>query len=390
MARTKRILPALVVLLAMLLACNMPLGPRINPADATITAAIKTVEVRLTGSAVALSMTPEDTATETRVPTNTPVNTNTPRPPTNTPVPPTAVTRCNWAQFVDDVSIPDGTRMAPGQSFTKTWRLKNIGTCTWTGEYSVAFESGEAMSAPAEVPIPEVVPPGDTIDVSVNLKAPATPGRKTGYWKLRNPAGVPFGIGGNAQGTFYVQINVISATGSPTATVTATSAPAGVIYDFTEAMCDAEWRSDEGELDCPGSETDIRGFVQRVDNPVMENGDTLPKSGLWTHPQWVPNGVISGKFPAIKIQAGDRFRATIGCLYDAPACNVRFQLNYRANGGPLAPFGQWNQTYDGNVQNLDLDLTSLAGKNIEFVLAVLAGDTPDQDWAFWYTPRIVR
>lgn len=390
MARTKRIVPVLVILLATALACNMPLGPRIPPADATITAAIKTVEVQLTGSAIAQAMTPTLTATETIEPSDTPVNTRTPRPPTNTSVPPTAVTRCNWAQFVADVSIPDGTRMAPGQNFTKTWRLKNIGTCTWTDEYALAFESGEAMGAPETVQMPEVVPPGDTVDVSVNLKAPATSGRKTGYWKLRNPAGVPFGIGGNAQGTFYVQIDVIKPTGSATVTATATTAPSGTVYDFTANACDAEWRSDAGVLDCPGGDADSQGFVIVVDDPMLENGDTMPKPGLWTHPEWKENGVISGRFPAFDVEAGDRFRATIGCLYDAPACSVRFQLNYRADGGALTPFGQWNQDYNGTLQNLDLDLSPLAGKSVEFVLAVLAGPAADQDWAIWYQPRIVR
>lgn len=389
MARRKLVLPILALLL-LTLACNLPVGERaVSGPDATITAAIRTVQVQLTGSAVVASNTPQPEPSDTPEPTETDRPTNTPRPPTNTPVPPTAVTRCNWAQFVSDVTIPDGTRMTPGQTFTKTWRLKNIGTCTWTSEYYLEFESGDALGAPDSVQIPETVPPGDTVDVSVNLKAPAAAGRKTGYWKLRNPAGVPFGIGYNAQGTFYVQIDVISSTITPTKT----TSPGAVVYDFTTRACDADWRSDAGVLPCEGTIADVEGFVVVVDNPQLENGDVMPKPGLWTHPEWKEDGVISGRYPAFKVQAGDRFRATIACLYNedgSDACNVRFQLNYRADGGALTPFREWSQKYEGNVQSLDLDLSELAGKNVEFVLAVLANGDFSYDWAFWYQPRIVR
>src|SRR5512143_3278895 len=46
--------------------------------------------------------------------------------------PAAALSSCDWAQFVADVTVPDGTSYAPGTTFTKTWRLKNIGSCTWT------------------------------------------------------------------------------------------------------------------------------------------------------------------------------------------------------------------------------------------------------------------
>ncbi len=46
---------------------------------------------------------------------------------------------CDWAQFVTDVTVPDGSIYPPGATFTKTWRLKNIGTCTWTPSYSMVY-----------------------------------------------------------------------------------------------------------------------------------------------------------------------------------------------------------------------------------------------------------
>ncbi len=58
---------------------------------------------------------------------------------------------CNSAGFVKDVSVPDGTEIAAGAKFTKTWRLVNSGTCTWTTAYDLVFVDGSAMGAPAAV-----------------------------------------------------------------------------------------------------------------------------------------------------------------------------------------------------------------------------------------------
>ena len=59
-----------------------------------------------------------------------------------------AATTCDWAQFITDATVPDGTSFAPGTAFRKTWRLRNIGTCTWTTGYSLVYDSGEKFSAP--------------------------------------------------------------------------------------------------------------------------------------------------------------------------------------------------------------------------------------------------
>jgi hypothetical protein len=91
--------------------------------------------------------------------------------------------------------------MDPGETFTKTWRLKNAGTCSWTPSYAVVFSSGDSMSGPATQALTTNVNPGQTVDISINLKAPSTPGTYRGDWKLRNAAGVTFA-------SFYVEIKV--------------------------------------------------------------------------------------------------------------------------------------------------------------------------------------
>jgi hypothetical protein len=122
-------------------------------------------------------------------------------------------TGCDNSVFVTDVTIPDGTQMTPGQTFTKTWRLQNNGTCPWTTAYQLVFVVGNAMGGNA-VALTGTVNPGATADISVPMTAPTTAGEYRGDWRLANANGQQFG-------TFvYVIINVGSAstptTGAPT------------------------------------------------------------------------------------------------------------------------------------------------------------------------------
>ncbi len=137
----------------------------------------------------------------------------------STPVPGGLTGFCDAAQYVADVTVPDDTVMAPNFAFTKTWRLKNVGTCTWTTSYRVDFDSGNPMSAVFPVNLPNSVAPGQTVDVSVNLVAPATSGSYQGNWKLKNASGTAFGIGSSASQPFWVKI-AVGAPGSCTDKVT--------------------------------------------------------------------------------------------------------------------------------------------------------------------------
>jgi hypothetical protein len=113
------------------------------------------------------------------------------------------------AEFIADVTVPDGADFTPGQTFVKTWRLRNTGTCTWTSSYDLVFDHGDAMGGPASQALPGLVHPGETIDLSLNLTAPGTVGGYQGYWLLRNSEGVIFGIGANANVAFWVEIEVL-------------------------------------------------------------------------------------------------------------------------------------------------------------------------------------
>jgi len=101
-----------------------------------------------------------------------------------------AFSTCDQAQFIADVTVPDGTPFSPGAAFTKTWRLKNIGSCAWTTSYALVFDTGTIMGGPAAVNLPSNVAPGQTVDISINLTAPGNAGHYIGYWKFRNSSGL--------------------------------------------------------------------------------------------------------------------------------------------------------------------------------------------------------
>ncbi len=284
------------------------------------------------------------------------------------------------ASFVSDVTIPDDTSLPPGEGFTKTWRVKNTGSCTWTTAYSLVFVDGNDLSGPSSQPLLGNVAPNESTDISLELRAPVTNGVHRGNWKLRNSNGDVFGVG--AGGPIYVQIVV-----GPTLTP---ATKGQTVYNLAESYCDAEWRSTAGVLPCPGTEGDSNGFVVRLEQPKFENEAVEDELTLLTRPQMVTDGVISGRFPALQVKSGYHFRTYIGCRYDSAECSVIYQLNYRVDGGSLQNLNQWNQSYDGEWQKVDIDLSSLAGRSVEFILAVTTNGASTDDDAYWLNPKIIN
>ncbi len=122
------------------------------------------------------------------------------------------------ADFVADVTVPDGTTFKSGQAFVKTWQIKNSGTNPWTTAYALVYVRGDQMGGPATVPLSATVAPGANAEISVNLTAPVKLGSATGFWMLRNAAGKLFGLSADANQPIYVKINVGAEAGPPPAT----------------------------------------------------------------------------------------------------------------------------------------------------------------------------
>lgn len=192
----------LLLVIGAFLLLRQPSGPTTEELQAT--GAAQTVAAQLTQVAIQQTSAPPPATNTLAPPTDTPLPpaTATPAPPTVTPTP--ACT--DLAAFISDVSIPDNTYFAPSTSFTKTWRLKNAGTCTWTTGYALVFDSSNIMGGPTSQNLAGTVAPGANVDISVVLTSPASNGTHRGNWKLRNDKGTIFGLSGG--GPFYVQIIV--------------------------------------------------------------------------------------------------------------------------------------------------------------------------------------
>jgi len=329
--------------------------------------------------------------------TVTPTVTGTPPTPTPTKTGTVQPNACDRAQFISDVTVKDGTSFAPGIGFSKTWRLKNVGTCTWSN-YSIMFDTGEKMGGPDSAVIPTTVAPGQTVDITLQLTSPTTAGTYRGYWKLKNNGVAPFGIGSAGTKSFWVEIKV-SGTGINPGTATKTSTPGtpstpatavpGTVYDFVANVCAATWFSGAGQQPCPGTDGDAKGFVLISSNSKLENGTTDSRSGLITFPQNINNGYIQGIYPSYTVKPGDKFRATIGCEHGSTSCYVVFRLDYSITGSStIQTYWAFVEKYEGQVYNADIDLSSLVGKDVKFILTVASTGSPTGDRALWTAPII--
>jgi hypothetical protein len=368
----------IAILTLLLSACNLGVSGPTPDAAGTLnplyTAAAQTLEAMSDqGAATATYIVPTSTPVVEDFLTATPTLSFATATKYISPIP---VKRCDAAAFVKDVTVSDGTIIRPGSSFTKTWRLQNVGTCSWTSSYELVFVSGDAMSAPNRVSLSGNVKPGETADISVNLKAPGKKGEYRSYWKLRNATGLLFGIGTQADTAFWVDIDVLG--------------PEYVAYDFAANACNAVWESHSGILPCPGPKDDNDGFVRILSDPRMEDGTKEDRPGLLTGPNDTRNGYIQGRYPVFKVQDGDRFLADINCQYQAYTCDVLFQLEYQIGNGSVKTLKEWHEIYEGKSYSVDIDLSFLEGENVKFYLSVSANSSKGTDRALWLAPRIIR
>ena len=264
-----------------------------EPGSLDVTQAYQTVDAQLT-QAVAQTPVPP-TATNQADPaaaTATPGDDAAPEQPTATVAPsePTATflptfthtpaTRCDQAEAAYpsiDITIPDDTEIPAGNTFTKVWRVVNTGTCNWTAAYTAIFFSGEQMDAPNEVYITEPVGPGQSIDISVTMIAPLETGSYQGNWMLRNADGENFGIGPNANDSFWVRIVVVEADDTPTPTASPAPEPDVLVSGSATLNADESVDLDTLELNTAGSDL---AYQQISSGTVVSGHQLVPLSGV--------------------------------------------------------------------------------------------------------------
>ena len=151
-------------------------------------------------------------------PTNT-VSSSITQTPSATPLP------CNRPKFQSE-TIPDNTSFDAGDAFTKSWTIRNDGTCPWDSSYRFVFTEGSQMGGPTSVSLPKVVAPGEMVTISLSLTAPAANGLYSGIWRFKSGSGEIFG-------NYWAKIFV----GPPPAAFAVTSVNVSAEHSTIEGVC---------------------------------------------------------------------------------------------------------------------------------------------------------
>jgi hypothetical protein len=179
MKKKTTILVTAILMMSIVLACGFSFGDTgLSDTEKLQTAVAATIAANVPPQVIPTLAQP------TLQPTITPAN-NATVPPTATPLP------CNQALFISE-TIPDGTEFDVGQDFDKSWRLKNVGTCTWNTNYKIIFADGDKMGGPSSKNLNISVAPGEQYDFLVDLTAPNTAGTYKGFWKIVDDQGKIF------------------------------------------------------------------------------------------------------------------------------------------------------------------------------------------------------
>jgi hypothetical protein len=126
----------------------------------------------------------------------------TPTPPIPTPEPilqaaeavrPTGTPACiSDLTYLNDLTIPDGVQVLPGEILDKRWAVRNSGECNWDERYTLQLTDGPAMGAPATQAL-FPARSGTEPTLRILFTAPDTPGIQRSAWQAHDPAGQPFG-----------------------------------------------------------------------------------------------------------------------------------------------------------------------------------------------------
>ncbi len=174
------------VLITLLFSCGTNSEKQADSGDVNVirTAAVATFASSLTETLVAVPIaSPTPTVKSTSTPPQITVTLETP---------PTANT-CYNLLYIEDVTIPDNTQMKPGEVFTKTWLVQNIGGCAWRPGFTFQHVGGDLMRGNT-VTLTEAIQTGSKREISVQLVVPSGQnGLIQSAWRMADENGIFFG-----------------------------------------------------------------------------------------------------------------------------------------------------------------------------------------------------
>jgi hypothetical protein len=301
------------------------------------------------------------------------------------------------------------------EKFTKTWRFKNVGTCTWKTSYKFVFIGGDQMGAVDSIQLPSNVDPGQTIDISIDLTAPTLPGIYKGIWSFENTDGRKFGLGTSANGQIWVQVKVLSGP-TPTPTVqsqptqtsqatattgpgasTPTAAPTTAVplntpsaedfsYNMVSQACSAQWQSNKVQQPCPGPGNEAQG-IRLVQSPTLEDGTTVNIPAIMMYPGNA-NVETQGTYPEYQVQPGDHFRAIASCEMNSVSCSALLRVSYQDSSNNITDLWAVGEFYDQKHTKIDIDISALAGQKVKFILGVTPLNANPENHVLWIAPGI--
>lgn len=179
----------------------------------------------------------------------------------------------------------------------------------------------------------------------------------------------------------------------PTLLTFVPATPQNVVLDFVARACEAQWSTNAGYISCPSDLTNAGApAIMPADFTLAENVYSVSAPVLVGHlGAGYPEGLgLFGRYPAMRVFAGDTFRAVVGCQGDSP-CNVQFALEYYDAAGNYFPTEwEWSHLRGEGLEEVVADLTPLAGQTVAFVLAARAQGNVVDNWVLWIQPRIER
>jgi len=186
-----------VLCLLLICSCSQAVQTPDAPSDAQAeemkTTIAVAVEATLTMIASVHAAAPAGTAVNTPVPTPTTMAELSATALRPTAAPTVSLSSCTFdSDFESDVTIPDNSKIAFSTEFTKTWAIKNNGTCDWQPGFALRPAGGDRLSESESAPVPPAKA-GETVQVSVRMKAPDDPGTYISKWQLCASADQCFG-----------------------------------------------------------------------------------------------------------------------------------------------------------------------------------------------------
>ena len=267
------------------------------------------------------------------------------------------------------------------------------------------------MGTVDSITLPSNVAPGQTIDISIDLIAPATPDTYKGIWSFKDNTGQQFGLGSSANGQIWVQVKVVLAptnTPTPLPESTQTSEPTSepaieptvviplntpsmetLTFDMVSQICSAQWLINNVQQPCPGPSSETQNSLSLVTLPALEDGSTLIDPAIMISPSDT-NGSIQGIYPEYLVQPGDHFRAIASCEANSISCSALLRVSYQDSSNAITDLWAVGEFYDQKYTQIDIDLSALTGQKVKFILDGTPLNTDPGNHVLFASPGIYR